>query len=217
MNNIKCIILDFDDTIIFSEKMKKEVFYQLTERYGNIGINYYNDNIEKRLSREEYLKGLSQLIIKNSLIDNESNKYLYTILLTEFTEIVRNNLINSKLIPNVNIFLENMFNRGIELYISSKSKENDILDTLSHKNLLNYFKGIYGLSNTKLEHLDFIRELEDIQFEEMCFIGDSKSDYDVSVERNTKFIGIQTQRDDLRDIQCLKISDYNEIMNIFNY
>ena len=94
--------------------------------------------------------------------------------------------------PNVFEFIEEMHNRGKKLYISSKSKENDILNTLSHKNLLNFFKGIYGLSNTKLEHLDFIKDLENIGFEEICFIGDSKSDYDVSIEKNTKFIGIHT-------------------------
>ena len=216
MNNIKCIVLDFDDTIVFSEEMKTKVFFDLSKRYGEIGIDYYNNNISKGFTREQYLKGLSQLIIKNSLIDINSSKYLYTILVNEFTNTVKNNLITCQLLPNLFEFIEEMHNRGKKLYISSKSKENDILNTLSHKNLLNFFKGIYGLSNTKLEHLDFIKDLENIEFEEMCFIGDSKNDYDVSIEKNTKFIGIHTMRDDLKDVQCIKINNYSEIMNIFN-
>tara|TARA_B100001248_G_C27321792_1_gene427126 strand:- start:160 stop:810 length:651 start_codon:yes stop_codon:yes gene_type:complete len=216
MNNIKCIVLDFDDTIILSEEMKTKVFFDLSKRYGEIGIDYYNNNIKKGFSREYYLKELSHLIIKNSLIDINSSKYLYTILLNEFTTTVKNNLLTSQLLPNFSEFIEEMNNRGKKLYISSKSREDDILNTLSHKNLLNYFKGIYGLSNTKLEHLDFIKDLENIEFEEMCFIGDSKSDYDVSVEKNTKFIGINTMRNNLKDIQCIKINNYAEIMNIFD-
>lgn len=216
MNNIKCIIFDFDDTIVFSEEMKKKVFFDISKRYGQIGIDYYNNNIKKGFSREYYLKQLSQLIIKNSLIDINSSKYLYTILLNEFSNTVKNNLITTNLLPNISEFISEMHNRRKKLYISSKSKENDILNTLSHKNLLNYFKGIYGLSNTKLEHLDFIKDLENIEFEEMCFIGDSKSDYDVSIEKNTKFIGIHTMRNDLKDVQCIKINNYAEIMNIFD-
>ena len=216
MNNIKCIVFDFDDTIIFSEEMKKKIFFDLSKRYGEIGIHYYNNNIKKGYSREYYLKELSHLIIKNSLIDINSSKYLYTILLNEFSTIVKNNLITSELLPNICEFIEEMHNRGKKLYISSKSKEDDILNTLSHKNLLNYFKGIYGLSNSKLEHFEFIKDLENINYEEMCFIGDSKSDYDVSVEKNTKFIGINTMRNNLKDIQCIKINNYAEIMNIFD-
>ena len=45
MNNIKCIIFDFDDTIVFSEEMKKKVFFDISKRYGKIGIDYYNNNI----------------------------------------------------------------------------------------------------------------------------------------------------------------------------
>lgn len=216
MNNIKCIVFDFDDTIVFSEEMKQKVFFNLSHRYGEIGINYYNDHINKKLTREEYLKGLSQLIIKKSLIDINSSKYLYTILLNEFSNTVKNNLINSELLPNISEFIEEMHNRGKKLYISSKSKENDILNTLSHKNLLDYFKGIYGLSNSKLKHFEFIKDLENINYEEMCFIGDSKSDYDVSIEKNTKFIGIDTIRNDLKNIECIKINNYAEIMNIFD-
>ena len=196
--------------------MKKKIFFDLSKRYGKIGIDYYNNNINEGFSREYYLKKLSHLIIKNSLIDINSSKYLYTILLNEFTTTVKNNLLTSQLLPNVSEFIEEMNNRGKKLYISSKSREDDILNTLSHKNLLNYFKGIYGLSNTKSEHLNFIKDLENIEFEEMCFIGDSKSDYDVSVEKNTKFIGINTMRNNLKDIQCIKINNYAEIMNIFD-
>ena len=215
MEDIKCIIFDFDDTIVFSEEMKKKVFFDLSNRYGKIGIDFYNYNINKRLTREEYFKGLSQLIIKNSLIDLDSSKYLYTILINEFTTIVKNNLTTCELLPNVDNFIQEMNNKNKKLYISSKSKENDILNTLSHKNLLNYFKGIYGLSNTKLEHLDYIKDLENIEFENMCFIGDSKSDFDVARKKNTKFIGIQTIRNDLKDIQCIKINNYSEIIDIF--
>ena len=53
---------------------------------------------------------------------------------------------------------------------------------------------------------------ENIQSNEILFFGDSKSDYEVSVDMNTNFIGILTERDELKYIDCKKIKDYNELL-----
>ena len=62
MKNIKCIIFDFDDTIILSEKMKLENFYEISKSFGSIGIEFYNENINKKLTRFEYFKDLSDYL-----------------------------------------------------------------------------------------------------------------------------------------------------------
>ena len=54
--------------------------------------------------------------------------------------------------------------------------------------------------------------IENIQPNEILFFGDSKYDYDVSSEMNTNFIGVLTERDDLKYIDCKKIKDYAEFM-----
>ena len=152
MENIKCIVFDFDDTIVLSEEMKQRVFYEISTKYKEKGIEYYNNNISKKPTREQYCKGLSQYIIEHTLVDNESSIYLYTLLLEEFSNKVSSNLKNSKELPSARKFIEYIFNKGYTLYISSKSNEKDIIETLKYKDLLKYFKGIYGLPNPKIEH-----------------------------------------------------------------
>lgn len=215
MENIKCIIFDFDDTVIFSEKMKQQEFLNISKQYNDIGISYYNNFINKGLTREDYLKGLSEAVIKNSLIDNNSAKYLYSILLDKFNDTITNNLKNSNLIPNVDLFIEYLYNKNYSLYISSKSNEQDIISTLKHKNLLKYFKCIYGSPYTKNIHFQLIKEKEKVNHNNICFFGDTKSDYLISVQENTTFIGIITDRNELESIDCKKISDYNEIKKSF--
>jgi phosphoglycolate phosphatase len=215
MNNIKCVVFDFDDTIVLSEQMKQNAFYEISTKYKQQGIEYYNNNISKKPTREQYFKGLSQHIIEHSLVDNESSIYLYTLLLDEFTQKVSENLKNSKELPNVTVFIEHLFNKGYKLYISSKSNEKDIIDTLKHKNLLKYFKGIYGLSNPKIEHFQHIQKLENIKGNEICFIGDSTSDYTTAYEAKCEFIGIITEINNFKDIMCNKITDYKQVLNLF--
>lgn len=215
MEKIKSVVFDFDDTIVLSEQMKQNVFYEISTNYKQRGIEYYNNHISKRPTREQYFKGLSQYIIEHSLVDNESSIYLYTLLLEKFSQKVSNNLKNSGELPNVRLFIEYLFNKGYKLYISSKSNEKDIIETLKHKNLLKYFKGIYGLPNPKMDHFQHIQKLENINGDEICFIGDSASDYMTSYEVDCEFIGILTDRNDLKDVMCTKITDYKQVMKLF--
>lgn len=215
MENIKCIVFDFDDTIVLSEEMKQKVFYEISTKHKEKGIEYYNNNISKKPTREQYCKGLSQYIIEHTLIDNESSIYLYTLLLEEFSNKVSSNLKNSKELPNVRQFIEYTFNKGYTLYISSKSNEKDIIETLKYKDLLKYFKGIYGLPNPKIEHFKHIQRLENINGNEICFIGDSVSDYTTAYEVDCDFIGIVTKQNDIKNVMCTKITDYKQIIDLF--
>lgn len=215
MENIKCVIFDFDDTIVFSEKMKKEVFLNLSKQYNEVGNSYYNNNIDKGLSRENYLRGLSETVIKHSLIDNNSAKFLYSLLLDKFNNTITEKLKISKLVPNVDIFIKYLYDKNYVLYISSKSNEQDIISTLKHKDLLQYFKGIYGLPYSKNIHFQLIREIEHIEGKNICFFGDSIGDYITSVDEKTEFIGILTDRTDLQNVFCKKINDYNQIQILF--
>jgi len=215
MDKIKSVVFDFDDTIVLSEQMKQDVFYEISSKYKQRGIEYYNNYISKKPTREQYFKGLSQHIIEHSLVDNKSSIYLYTLLLEEFSQKVSNNLKNSGELPNVRLFIKYLFNKEYKLYISSKSNEKDIIETLKHKNLLKYFKGIYGLPNLKIEHFQHIQKLENIKGDEICFIGDSESDYTTACEVKCEFIGIITNRNGLKDVICTKITDYNDVLNLF--
>tara|TARA_Y100000590_G_scaffold319423_1_gene361495 strand:+ start:283 stop:933 length:651 start_codon:yes stop_codon:yes gene_type:complete len=215
MENIKCVVFDFDDTIVLSEQMKQYEFFEISKQYNEIGINYYNNNISKRPSRETFFKGLSTEIIKNTLIDEDVGKYLYINLLDRFSKSVLNNLCNGEELPNVSNFINYLYDKNYILYISSNSNEKDIIETLKHKNLFKYFKGIFGNSDIKQKHFKYIKDLENLNGNEICFIGDSESDYAVAYDSNIEFIGIVTERDDLKNVQCLKTNDYNRIMHYF--
>lgn len=214
MKNIKCIIFDFDDTIILSEKMKLEKFYDISQSFGDIGIDFYNQNINKKLTRFEYFKNLSdylnifylqQVITINIDITSAT-------MIEKFTNQVTESLKKCVELPNIRKFIKHHFNNNYKLYISSKSNKDDIINTLKHKNLYHYFNGIYGSENSKIEHFNEIMSIENIQPNEILFFGDSKSDYDVATEMNTNFIGVLTGRDDLKYIDCKKIQDYNELI-----
>ena len=140
MKNIKCIIFDFDDTIILSEKMKLENFYEISKSFGSIGIEFYNENINKKLTRFEYFKDLSDYLnifylqhVVSINIDITSD-----MMIKIFTNQVSESLKECIELPNIRKYIKHYFNNNYKLYISSKSNKDDIINTLKHKNLYHY-------------------------------------------------------------------------------
>ena len=89
---MKCVIFDFDDTIVYSEKMKLVEFLNISKKHGSIGINFYYENINKRLTRHEYFKKLSDIIALNTDISIDSKCLLSQQMIKEFGDNVSNNL-----------------------------------------------------------------------------------------------------------------------------
>ena len=215
MNNIKCIIFDFDDTIVYSEQMKIREFFNISKQYGRIGINFYNENIKKRLTRFEYFNNLSKKIINNTLLNKDDDKLLYHLMLKKFTENISKKLKETEEILNIKEFLEFLKENNYKIFISSKSNTDDIINTLEHKKILKYFNDIYGLNKSKIEHFNEIMKENNFTNKELCFFGDSYSDYEVAKEIDCEFIGILTERDDLKNVNCIKINDYQKIFCLF--
>ena len=188
MNNIKCIIFDFDDTIVYSEQMKVKEFFNISKQYGRIGIDFYNENINKRLTRYEYFNNLSKKIINNTLLNKDNSKLLYHIMLKKFTETITQKLKETEEILNIKEFLEFLKKNNYKIFISSKSNTDDIINTLEHKKILKYFNGIYGLNQSKIKHFNEIMKEKNFTNKEICFIGDSYSDYEVAKEIDCEFI-----------------------------
>ena len=211
MDKYKCFVFDFDDTIVLSEKMKETVFYEIAKSYGDIGINFYN-NKKNKISRFQYLKELSVLLIENSLIDSNLSNYLYTLILNNCNDIISKKLKLTDELPNIRNFLEFLKGRNYKIFISSKSNEKDIIETLEYKKLIDLFDGIYGDSLDKFRHFEIIMNMYNFKNNEICFFGDSLSDYDVAHKTGCDFIGIQTDSNDLKNVECFKITDYNQVM-----
>ena len=215
MNNINNIIFDFDDTIVYSEEMKTKEFFNISKQYGKIGINFYNENINKRLTRFDYFSNLSKKIINNTLLSKDDSKLFYHIMLKKFSDNVSTNLKNFKLNNNIENFLKLIKEKNFKIFISSKSNKDDIVNTLEHKEMLKYFNGIYGLNQSKIKHFNEIMKENNFTNKEICFFGDSYSDYEVAKEIKCEFIGILTERDDLKNVNFLKINYFQKIFCLF--
>jgi phosphoglycolate phosphatase-like HAD superfamily hydrolase len=70
------------------------------------------------------------------------------------------------------------------LYISTGTPQSKIIQILKEKNLLSYFKKIYGSPSSKISHINEIKKSN----KNILFIGDSLEDYNAAKKTNINFI-----------------------------
>ncbi len=176
LNQCENIFIDFDGVVVDSNEFKekaieKSIFAIIGKNQKSIdAINYFNINAglsrHKKLSKffnsddvAEIMKIYSQKCINFFSIKTP------TIGLDEFLDYIKRN------------------NSLIKIYILSGGEESEIKLFLKKNYLLDFFEGILGSEQSKSDHLKNLKAKEND-----IFIGDSKNDLKVSLQRGIKFI-----------------------------
>ena len=214
---VNTIVLDFDDTIVWSEEIKSNKFIEISSKYGKIGEEFYNENMKdniKGYNRYEYLHHLCTFLYERNLI--KDLKKMYSELVDKYTNEVRKEILENDEVKNVSKVLKHLHKEGYKLYISSKSVKSDIDYILKEKNLLSLFSDTYDQTVEKVNHVKQIMRENNIKSENILFMGDSIGDYHTAMTTNCYFIGIEKNESKLPEM-CKKINDYNQLLNIFGY
>ena len=189
------LFIDFDGVIVDSNKFKeKAIEKSILELFGNNdyykkAISYFNEfagvgrgeKLFKFFNREE-VDNILQLY--NQRCMDFLTKAMPTVGLIEFLKYIKNEFENSN------------------IYILSGCESNEIEYFLRKNDIFKYFKSILASEKSKLNHLlNMNLQSNDI------FIGDSKTDFQVSTLVNIKFILMQdysSKKSALNDINIYK-------------
>ena len=191
------IIFDFDGVILNSHKIKTSAFYYIFKVYGEKNANKAKKIHLQYIGKSRYFKFkfIFKNILKKKLTEKEQ-----VILDKKFEKFIRKKI---KIIQPSNFlinFLKKKQNK-VNFYISTATPQKKIIQILKEKNLLKYFKRVYGSPATKKEHIRKIQKNKRITI----FIGDSYEDFKAAYSCKINFI--------------LKINSENLLIrkkNIFN-
>ena len=174
------IIFDFDGVILNSHKIKTSAFYYIFKMYGERNANKAKKIHLQYIGKSRYFKFkfIFKNILKKKLTEKEQ-----VILDKKFEKFIRKKI---KMIQPSN-FLINFLKKNknnVNFYISTATPQKKIIQTLKEKNLLKYFKKVYGSPTTKKEHLRKIQKNRRMTI----FIGDSYEDFKAAYSCKINFI-----------------------------
>lgn len=76
------------------------------------------------------------------------------------------------------------------LYVNTGTPVEPMEETLERNGIREYFKGVLGQPQSKVENLEHVLEAEHVTPQEMVFVGDSEWDYEAARETECRFIGV---------------------------
>ena len=203
MNKLKAIIFDYDGVIAESNNVKCYAYEKMYSIHGDEIVkkvmNHHKNN--GGISRFKKFKLYHKMFLNEEISDNKLNQ-----LCMEYSNIVVKGVINSPYVKGVYNFISTNYKK-YDFFISTGTPTEEIIKILEEKNIINFFKDIYGSPDEKNYHVSEILKKSNFNNDEFIFIGDAISDRDAAKSNNIKFIGRFTESEEIKNEKFL-IKDF---------
>lgn len=180
---ISCVVFDFDDTLVWSEAYKRQAFFDIASKFENGIVKmqaiFQNPN---RGDRFQIMQSFAKDMGKEELANELANQYTY---------LVENYIVSCLEVEGASDALKELKQQNLALYINSATPEESLQKTIKNRGWQDFFKGIYGGHNQKVENLVKIANQEKIKPWNMIMVGDGENDRDAAEKFNCLFIGLK--------------------------
>lgn len=189
---IACIAFDFDGTLVDSNKVKVQSFYEIVKNYDPKGFTV--TEVLQRCSNEDrygITRELAREFLAKRLTPAHSDVEIIAAQWAEaYTSACERAIAQSPEVPGTSGILAWLTSEGIPLYLNSRTPIEALNRLVALRHLTHYFSGIYGAPASKLENLRHIQELTQTNPDEMLFVGDSEDDRMAAAALGCHFTGV---------------------------
>ena len=184
----KVIVFDFDGTLIDSNPLKYEAYFELFPK-----DEYHAQTIREVLakifeeSRFIILKEILQRIGGNTGIDLERKVGEFA---GRYNDIV---LAGAKTCPEKPGAQKTLaaLAQQCKLYLSSTTPDAALKEIIHHRNWTSYFVDIFGYPHEKSQTIQHIMEREKVESSQVLVVGDGESDRKSAAENGCPFVHVK--------------------------
>ncbi len=210
INSLKCIIFDFDNTLVKSNIDFPKMKIEMARLTKNFGLEFGS---EEEIPHK-YTAG--NIIDKAESFDKRNGTMLVPELWQVVEEFERKGMENITIDQDVLSMLNSMKSFKIETTLLTNNACNPTVEVLKRFNILDYFSMIVAREDVKKmkpdkEGIDLILFKMNLHPDEVIFIGDSWVDAKAANEAGVPFVLI---RNDLLDAQKYGITIWKHIRSM---
>ena len=183
---IKCVVFDFDGTLIESNEIKRRAFYEVTKNLVDAGIL-----LDKILSYPD--SGDRYDIFDTLIIELKLDREVFVSaskLSDSYTKICEYEISRAPEIKGAVKTIKELRSLGVKIFISSATPEitlQKIIDMRGWKDMINM---ALGSPDSKIDHLQTILTKNKYSISEVVYVGDSEVDRDAALLVGCRFVGI---------------------------
>ena len=183
---IKCVVFDFDGTLVKSNEIKRRVFYEVTEDIVD-AVPVLDELFSVPDSGDRY--NIFDLLIKNLKLVQEvgvTASYLSSL----YTKICEHRISEAPEVCGAFNALTELKKIKVKMFVSSATPTNTLQRIIGMRGWSELFDGIMGSPDSKEDHLRSILFSNNYSLSEVVYIGDSEVDQKAALLIGCKFIGI---------------------------
>jgi len=183
---IKCVVFDFDGTLVKSNEIKRRVFYEVTEDIVGAGP-VLDELFSVPGSGDRY--NIFDALIKNLKLGQEDG--ISAVYLSDlYTKICEHKISEAPEVSGAFNTLTELKKIRVKMFVSSATPTNTLQRIIGMRGWSELFDGIMGSPDSKEDHLRSILFSNNYSLSEVIYIGDSEVDQKASLSIGCKFIGI---------------------------
>lgn len=189
---IKCVSFDFDGTLVDSNDIKREAFFEITlpwDASGEVVTKVYEhwplaDRYEKTLKIAE------GLINRKLLPESSSVESWGARLANDYTARVESAITNGAEMPGASQVLKELSEIGVLLFVNSATPIGPLRRLLELLQWTHFFRAIYGAETSKADNLRSIALESDVAMNEIAHVGDQPDDLRGAEQCNCHFVAM---------------------------
>ncbi len=183
---VKCVVFDFDGTLVKSNEIKRRTFYEVTKNLVDADIL-----LDKILSYPD--SGDRYDIFDTLIIELKLDREVFVSaskLSDSYTKICEYEISRAPEIKGAVKTIKELRSLGVKIFISSATPEitlQKIIDMRGWKEMIDM---ALGSPDSKTDHLQTILTENKYSISEVVYVGDSEIDRDAALLVGCRFVGI---------------------------
>ena len=184
---IRCVIFDFDGTLVDSNHMKRDAFLGIAERYaaGREIMARIIDAPGLGTRDKVFEKFVAELGIAP-----DTRRAAVAELVTCYTDRCFSEIRRANEIAGARAVLDRLATDGLRLFISSATPAGPLKDLVEARGLGMLMEGVFGAPESKDAHVRRIQKLAGLNLSEILYVGDSDADSHAAFEAKCRFVGV---------------------------
>ncbi len=175
---IKCVVFDFDGTLVDSNAIKRDTFFAIAHPWDT-SDEIVAEVFERWPAADRYEKThkiAEALISRKLLTENSSLKELASHLADEYTTQCEKAISCCAEMPGATQALNKLADKGLFLFVNSATPIEPLRKILVLRDWVHFFRGVYGAEAAKEDNLAQIAENTGAKPHEIVHVGDQPDD-----------------------------------------